>query len=89
MTVNQHQDSRRMSEINTQLGDFAVFGFTPDSDGFLKHRLQARLGIRPRTINFGLPGHLFFYTCYGDVAESEEAFALKLSSVRSVLRRNI
>jgi hypothetical protein len=78
--MNDH----RMSEVNTQLGDFAVFGFTPDSEGFLKQRLQARLGINPRTIKFGSSCHFFFYTCYGDVAESEEAFALKLGSVRSV-----
>jgi len=66
-----------------QLGDFAIFGFTKDPEGFLKHRLPARLGIVPRTIDFGPAGHFFFYTSCGDVAESEEAIALKLGYVRS------
>lgn len=73
-----------MSTGTIQLGDFVIFGFTKDLEGFLKHRLPARLGITPRTIDFGTAGHFFFYTSYGDVAESEEAIALKLGSVRSL-----
>jgi asparagine synthetase B (glutamine-hydrolysing) len=67
----------------THLGDLTVFGFTQDPDGFVKHRLPARLGITPRTIDFGTAGHFFFHTSLGDVAESEEAIALKLGFVRS------
>jgi asparagine synthetase B (glutamine-hydrolysing) len=70
-------------EPATQLGDFTIFGFTRDPERFLKHHLPARLGITPRSIKFGAVGHLFFYTSYGDVAESEEAIALKLGFVRS------
>lgn len=67
-----------------RLGDFAIFGFTEDPEGFLKHRLSARLGIAPRTLDFGTAGCFFFYASHGDVAESEEAIALKLGFVRSV-----
>lgn len=71
-------------KINTlKLGDFAVFGFTQDNNQFLQHRLPERLGITPRTINFGPAGYFFFHTTFGDMAESEEMVALKLGSVRS------
>lgn len=70
-----------------QIGDFTIFGVSKDPIGFLKHRLPYRLGIVPRTIDFGTAGQLFFYTSYGDVAETEDAIALKLGFVRS-LKKN-
>jgi asparagine synthetase B (glutamine-hydrolysing) len=66
-----------------RLGDFTVFGFTKDPDVFLQHELPARLGISPRTIDFGQAGHFFFYTSYGDVAETNKAIVLKLGLVHS------
>jgi len=66
------------------IGDFTVFGFINDSDSFLKHRLPSHLGINPRTINFGDAGQMFFYTTYGDIAETDEAIAIKLGFIRSL-----
>lgn len=65
------------------LGDFTIFGFTRGPQEFMKQRLLTRLGITPKSIEFGRDAHLFFYTSYGDVAESDEAIALKLGFVRS------
>lgn len=74
-----------MTEKNIpQIGDFTVFGFSKDPVELLKHRLPDRLGILPRTIDFGTAGQSFFYTSYGDVAETEQAIALKLGFVRSL-----
>jgi len=67
---------------DTLFGDFTVFGFTRDP-GYVNGRLSTRLGITPRTIEIGTLGQFFFYTSYGDVAESEEAIVLKLGFLRS------
>jgi len=67
----------------TRFGDFTIFGFTQDAETFLQHRLPARLGISPRTIDFGEAGHFFFYTSYGDVTETDEVIVLKLGLVHS------
>ena len=69
----------------SQFGDFTVFGFTRNP-GSMIQRLSARLGIAPRTIDFGSLGQFFFYTSYGDVAESEEALVLKLGFLRSTTK---
>jgi asparagine synthetase B (glutamine-hydrolysing) len=69
--------------LRAQLGDFTVFGFTKEPEAFLGHELPARLGISPRTIDFGEAGHFFFYTSYGDVAETNEAIVLKLGLVHT------
>jgi len=66
-----------------QFGDFVVLGFTKNPQYFLEHKLPERLGIVPRTIDFGSAGHFFLYSSYGDMAETEEAIALKLGFVRS------
>ena len=52
-------------------------------EGFLKRRLSVRLGITPRTLDFGTAGHLFFHTSCGEVAESEEMITFKLGFVRT------
>ncbi len=57
------------ADSNIQRGDFTVFGFTQDPEGFLHHKLQKRLGIIPRVIDWGNAGHFFLYTSYGDVAD--------------------
>ena len=67
-----------------ELGDFAVFGFNKEFNYLLKRRFADRLKLIPRSIEFGTAGSFFFYTSYGDVAESEEAIALKLGSLRSL-----
>ena len=76
-----------MSDIRTAslLGDFSVFGFTRDP-GFVRDRLSIRLGITPRTIEISSLGQFFFYTSYGDVAESEEAIVLKMGFLRSTAK---
>lgn len=67
----------------TRFGDFVVFGFTQEPGTFLGHELPTRLGISPRTIDFGESGRFFFYTSYGDVAETDGAIVLKLGLVHS------
>ncbi|MEM7348802.1 MAG: asparagine synthase-related protein, partial [Chloroflexota bacterium] len=66
-------------------GDYAIFGVTQDPE-FLSQELPRRLGITPRTIDFGVAGTFFFYSSYGDTAETEEAIALSLGFVRSQQR---
>jgi asparagine synthetase B (glutamine-hydrolysing) len=66
----------------SQLGYFIVFGFTKNPQ-FLERKLRDRLGIVPRTIDFGPAGRFFLYASYGDMAETEEAIALKLGFVRT------
>jgi asparagine synthetase B (glutamine-hydrolysing) len=66
-----------------RFGDFTLFGFTQEPETFLQHKLPSRLGISPRTIDFGDAGHFFFYTSYGDVAETDKVLVLKLGLVHS------
>jgi len=66
-----------------EIGDFSVFGFTKNPDQFLSHLLPARLGINPRTFDFGTAGKFFLFSSYGEVAESDEAVLLKLGFLRS------
>ncbi len=73
-----------MSSINTSLatGDFTIFGFTRNPH-FIEQRLENQLGINPKAYQIGALGQMFFYSSYGDVAESEEALVLKLGFLRS------
>ena len=65
------------------LGDFTIFGFTSNKTDLLQHRIPNRLGVEPQVINLGEAGRFFFYTSYGDLAESESAVAVKLGFARS------
>lgn len=69
--------------LSAQFGDFTLFGFTKEPQTFLQHELPDRLGISPRTIDFGEAGHFFFYTSYGDVAETDAVIVLKLGLAHS------
>lgn len=73
--------------MNTRLanpfGDFTVFGFARDPETLLQRQLPERLGITARAIDFGPPGQLFFYSSYGDVAETAGAIVLKLGLLHS------
>ena len=71
------------ADFGNRFGDFTVFGFTEEPDALLRHELSARLGIVPRTIDFGEAGHFFFYTSYGDVAETNEAIVLTLGLIHT------
>jgi asparagine synthetase B (glutamine-hydrolysing) len=71
------------SDPKGRFGDFTIFGFTHEPATFLGHKLPARLGISPRTIDFGNAGCFFFYTSYADVAETDEHIVLKLGLVHS------
>jgi asparagine synthetase B (glutamine-hydrolysing) len=62
---------------------FTMLGFNQEPENLLKRRFSDSLGVVPRIIDFGDTGHFFFHTSYGDVAETEEAIALKLGFVRS------
>ncbi|MEM7348939.1 MAG: asparagine synthase-related protein, partial [Chloroflexota bacterium] len=72
-----------MTDTAIPLGNITLFGFTHNVEGFLKQRVEQRLGITPQTIDFGPAAHFFFYTSDGDVATSEEAMALRLGFIRS------
>jgi asparagine synthetase B (glutamine-hydrolysing) len=67
----------------SQIGDFTIFGFTKEPNGYMQRRVSEGLGVTPRVFNFNDIGSLFFYTTYGEVAESEDALALKLGFLRS------
>ena len=66
-----------------QIGDFTIFGFTQNPEGFLQRQVPDRLGVTPRSFEFGSSGAFFFHTTYGEVAEGEEALVLKLGFLRS------
>ena len=65
------------------LGAFTIFGFTRHPNHPLRHKVADRLGIVPRTVDFGPAGSIFWHASYGDVAETEETVALKLGFVRT------
>jgi asparagine synthetase B (glutamine-hydrolysing) len=71
------------ADFRTHLKDFSIWGFTKEPQDWLKRRLSKRLGVVPRVIDYGSAGQFFFYTSYGDVAETEAAIALKLGFARS------
>jgi asparagine synthetase B (glutamine-hydrolysing) len=71
------------TSLTNSFGDFTVFGFTKQPEILLQHTLPNCLGITPRVINFGSAGHFFFYSSYGEVAETEEFIGLKLGLARS------
>ncbi|MBN1878172.1 MAG: hypothetical protein JXA33_28390 [Anaerolineae bacterium] len=74
----------RHSGVRRPVGDFTVFGFT-QSESFLWHELPERLGVSPRVIDYEAEGtgHLFLYTSYGDIAETDEVIVLKLGLLHS------
>ncbi len=71
--------------VKTPDGDFTIFGFVRDPE-FLHRFFPVQLGINPRTIAIGSLGHFFFYSSYGDIAESEEAIVFKLGFFRSTTK---
>ena len=71
------------ANLAVRQGAFTIFGFAQEPEDLLKHRLRQRLGVVPRTLDFGTAGRFFFYTSYGDMAETEQAIVLKLGFVRS------
>ena len=73
-----------VSASSSQIGDFSVFGYTRNFDRTLKSRFTAKLGIIPQKISIGNAGELFFYTTYGDLAETEDSVAIKLGFLRSL-----
>ncbi len=64
------------------VNNWAVFGVSDDPQ-FVTHRMRERLGVAPRTIDWGRAGYLFLHAIGCDVAESEQAIALKLGFVRA------
>lgn len=66
-------------------GDYTIFGYSHDIEG-MKRRLFHRLGIEVQTIDIGEQGQFFYYTTYGDIAETEEAVILKLGFLRSITK---
>jgi asparagine synthetase B (glutamine-hydrolysing) len=70
------------ASVTSQFGDFTIFGFTRNPR-FLEHKLSGCFGIVPRTIDFGTAGQFFFYSSYGDIAETEESIVLKFGFIRS------
>jgi len=72
-----------LNENQPALGDFSVFGFYKKPDNQLDLLMYRQLGVVPMKIDFGREGLLFYYTSYGDLAESEESVVLKLGFTRS------
>ena len=72
-------------EVKSSDGDFTIFGFVRDPE-FLHRFFPVRLGINPQTIAIGSLGHFFYYSSYGDFAESEEAIVFKLGFLRSTTK---
>ena len=71
-----------LQKTNLARGDYSIFGFTRDPY-FIEQRLKKQLGINPKTFQIGAQGQMFFYSTYGDVAESQEGLVLKLGFLRS------
>ncbi len=86
--ISVSEYSRRLIlnfKSSSKFGDFTVFGFTYNPSVVLQ-RLSSMLGIAPLTFEIGSLGKIFFYTSYGDVAESDEAIVLKLGFLRSTTK---
>ena len=62
----------------SQIGDFTIFGYSPDPKSFLQEIKQSHLGIIPKMLDFCSAGSLFFHSTYGDIAETDEAVCIKL-----------
>ena len=60
-----------------------IFGFTAMPGRLVKRKLTDCLGIVPRTIDLGRSNTFLLYTSRGDVAETENALALKLGLART------
>lgn len=76
-----------MSDVTptySQIGDFSVFGYARNFDATLKSHFTTGLGILPKKISLGSAGDLFFYTTYGDLADTEDSVVLKLGFFRSL-----
>ena len=68
----------------SSIGDFSVFGYCKNFENSLKKRFIEKLGVSPHRISLGNAGDLFYYTSYGDVAETNEAIVVKLGFMRSL-----
>lgn len=63
-------------------GDYTISGYTRDA-ARMQRRLNLQLGIKAKTIKIGEQEEFFYYTTYGDVAETQELVVLKLGFVCS------
>lgn len=63
----------------------AVFGLSSKPEW--PQRVFERLGVRPRSLSFGSAGTLFLFATGADLAESDDAVALCLGSLRSSSER--
>lgn len=78
------------TRINCPLaGDFSLFGYIQDEDGAWQRRFKSALGIQPSRISMGSGGEFFLFSSYGDIAETEQATALKLGFVRDAQKRGL
>ena len=68
----------------SMIGDFTTFGYVKNFEGRLKRHFIEKLGILPKTISLGNAGCLFFYSSYGETAETEQAIAIKLGLLRFI-----
>ena len=66
-------------------GDYTLFGYSHDIEG-MKRRIFHQLGIEVQTIDIGERGHFFYYSSYGDIAETVEAVVIKLGFLRSITK---
>ena len=66
-------------------GDYTIFGYSHEIEG-MKRRIFHRLGVEVHTINIGEQGHFFYYSSYGDIAETDEAVVIKLGFLRSIAK---
>jgi asparagine synthetase B (glutamine-hydrolysing) len=74
-----------MPEDRKTQGDYTLFGYSHDIEG-MKRRIFHRLGIEVQTIDIGERGHFFYYSSYGDIAETVEAVVIKLGFLRSITK---
>ncbi|MHB8135335.1 MAG: asparagine synthase-related protein [Anaerolineaceae bacterium] len=75
-----------LTENQSLIGDFSIFGFSKNPDYLVDQMMLLHLGVVPKKIDFGQVGKLFYYSTYGDLAESEQTVVLKLGFIRSITK---
>ena len=70
--------------LSGKLGNVTILGVTPKTAQSIDHNFQTMFGFRPRIVDYGSAGRLFFYTNQGDLVKNKEVIALKRGHVRNL-----
>ncbi len=72
-----------MNIESSDLGFYSVFGITERNQEWLTNYFSKTVGIIPRVITYSNNRSLFYFTNYGDLAETGNTITIKLGFIRS------